>query len=240
MNIPNGLNPHKLIRHNDSDDHDDLREQVPTYYGTQKETGKIILENMAYGLESPRFMDVKIGARTVSQSELMAAGKGASDAWKKKQRLKLADWIRNAQKRGFTIVAATGFADVGRNRITWIQPEEIFRTYFGKATEITLSMQRALRQSASMQIENIIQSVDWSSYAMVAASVLFVTGKDTRPDRKRDAAYPWVCRVRVIDFAHSYYQQELGGWGAAGFEKYSRNFIEGLQALHAAILPPGG
>ena len=192
---------------------------------------------MAYGLESPRFLDIKIGYRTVSQSELMAAGKGASDAWKKKQRLKLADWIRNAQKRGFTVVASTGFADVGRNRITWIDPDKIFRTYFGDHPEITIRIQRALRESATAQIENMIRAVDWSSYAMVASSVLFVTGKETRPDAIREESSPWTCRVRLIDFAHAYYREGMGSWGQEGFEKYSRNFIEGLQALHAAIRP---
>ena len=246
VEVPGGID-RPYIRGNDPELHDELREFVPTYYGMQKASENIILENLAFGLESPRFMDVKIGYRTVSQSELVVGGKGESAAWKKKLRLKLADYYRQAHRRGFTIVAAKGFADVGRNEITRLEPEKVFKTYFGGEDELKAKA-AGLRISAAAQLDRIIGSVNWSEYAMVACSVLFVLGK-TSESRLASAkaaqampemaahrmTHPWVCRVRLIDFAHSYHQDSRGEWGEANFRKYSENFSEGIRALSNAV-----
>jgi hypothetical protein len=207
---------------------------LPTYYGTHAVTGHIVLENLAHGLAGARFLDVKIGARTCSQEELMAAGRGASSAWLKKQKLKIADWATSSEERGFRVVAATGFANHSRKQLAQLDPQVVYNTFLanglpGVAAPPGAGMIPAgLRAQIAAQVEQLRVGVNWCDYAMIAASVLVVVGWDA-------AAGAWVARARLIDFAHSYHHTRRGGWSAEQFRKYSRNFSEGLASFSISI-----
>src|SRR4051812_1474404 len=80
-----------------------LKNVVPDYYGSgvSKDGDKTVtIGNIGHGLTSPRFMDVKIGAATVSKKELLASGaKGTMGAWWKKRKLEATDWYLNSSTR---------------------------------------------------------------------------------------------------------------------------------------------
>ncbi|MCG8472365.1 MAG: inositol polyphosphate kinase family protein [Desulfobacterales bacterium] len=224
--VPQGLARHSRIAQHTPEIHATLRNYVPYYYGLEQGTERIVLENLAYGLEHPQFFDVKIGAKTCSMGELVAAGRGASSAWKKKQKLKMADYFTLSSKRGFRMVAVSCFPKDGRKELARRDPSLVIRKYFESAIKGGGSP-IALRREASDKVNAILSQVAWDDYAMIAASILFVMGKTSVSSMRPQ----WICRVKLIDFAHTYHRSRLGRLSDSQLTKYSRNFSQGLAAF---------
>jgi hypothetical protein len=207
---------------NASSSHAVLRQYSPKYYGGYEENGThIAIENMAANLDHPAILDVKIGASTCSQSEQVFCGKGAAKAWLKKHEMEIADAHLMSQTRGFRVVSATG-CEEDRRKLARTSPEEVFATFFkGNAAD---------RQTAAAKVAEMIANIPLNQYAMIAASVLIVVGNSQRPDSEGRV------KVKLIDFAHAYTTDRMpANWDQAKFDKYSRNFSEGLAEFQKAL-----
>jgi hypothetical protein len=194
-----------------------LTPHVPRYYGGYTENGGtyIALENLAYGLAHPAILDVKIGAITCSLPEMIGSERGAASAWLKKQKMNISDALTLSSTRGFRVVSATGFDHYGRMQLARVDPEVVLGRFFTSA---------ATRKAAAERVAAFIDAVDWSQYAMIAASVLIVVGSGGE------------VRVKVIDFAHSYAMGGPNNFGTdVKFDKYSVNFSHGLRSFAQAL-----
>lgn len=147
----------------------------------------------------------------------------------------MADWWTESATRGYRVVDCSGFSDTSRSALARKDPQEVFHKFFGEQLDNSQGVRlrlpdKQLRLKVAEEIANISDANWLTQYAIVAGSVFIVIGLDQKTNQ-------WVHRIKIIDFAHSYHIDQTNQWANGQFEKYSRNFSDGLRCLKDDIRP---
>lgn len=171
-----------------------------------------------------RELDIKIGARTASRSELIDAGMSSAQAFKKKVKLTAADLIRGSraiigEHRGFTLAGRTQAGeqlDYSRNAAGRFSESRIREMLDGPP-----DLRPQLGQRLLEQLEHIQACTKDLPVTFVASSILISL------DRKN----PGNSVARLIDLAHPVQPQG----GQADFDKLKAQFQQGLGNLISLV-----
>jgi len=197
-------------------------------FGRLRETAQasgqsvLVMEALGGGIpkEHKREMDVKIGSRTASRTELMDSGASAGAALKKKAKMTVADlargsWSLAGENRGYSL---TGRTIAGQN-------PDSSRFSAGRNSEANITQTLDLpdgkgQQAAERLLEdlnNIRGKMRETPVTFVASSVLMAV----------DEQEPANSAARLIDLAHPVQP----GVGTSNYDKLDQRFDEGLGHL---------
>ena len=190
----------------------------------------IRLGDITYGMADARVMDIKIGFKTVSKTELKESGVGFIKRNVKKRKLKFADWYTKSSTRGYRVVSAAGVQGT-RQQVARMDLAVVLAIYFGVSphSKDNTSPEAKARLKAAfsflMQLKELHTSEFVTKYRMIAASVLNSFDMND-PDRKGG------CVMKLIDFAHTdILPEEKGSAKYANYQKFIGYFSRGLSYL---------
>ncbi|MEU8686687.1 inositol polyphosphate kinase family protein [Streptomyces sp. NPDC048611] len=172
----------------------------------------IYIDNLTFGMKTPKVLDIKVGESTASKQELLTSMSHA-DAWKKKMKLKVADTVTGSADRGYRAVGGTGLKGKSRRAIGQ-ESEQVVRGF---------SEDHSVYDTLVEQLTHVRTAAGKSGLAFIAASVLIAV--DEQPAAESPAA---TAKLNLIDFAHTFGPEQLG---KDQVEKYRARFDAGLARL---------
>jgi hypothetical protein len=182
---------------------------------------QVLIENITHGMNDPHLLDVKIGARTASRTEL-ERHLSAVSAQIKKWKLKVADKTTGSSSRGYRVVGGTGIKSgtAGERATAGRASDTHIRGYAAPEEGSIQDLAHQLHQ----QVLHIADVVKGSGHTAIAASVLMAV--DRHPGPGAEGAV----QAKLIDFAHTFGPDDPG-MSRDQFDKYSNNFDEGIRNL---------
>ncbi|ARL89805.1 hemagglutinin [Burkholderia pseudomallei] len=202
------------------------RQAMATFKGWAEMKGQRVVVMQALGAEiAPEDkieLDVKIGASTVSRTELIGAGRTRWQALSKKVRLTAADLLRGSRSlvgddRGYTLAGRTsgGIALDARNSRNSVgrSSESLIREALDRSPDTRWRNAQHLLE----QLQTIREKMHALPLTFVASSVLIAIDK-----RKPENSV-----ARLIDLAHPVQPFE----NEADYEKVNHRFEDGLDKL---------
>ncbi|WP_433891803.1 inositol polyphosphate kinase family protein [Streptomyces sp. CA-111067] len=180
----------------------------------------IYIENLTHGMAKPKLLDIKVGESTASRHELLES-MSKVDAWKKKMKLKVADFVTGSASRGYRAVGGTGLKGKSRRQIG---------QQSGKIVD-DFAEESSLSAVLVEKLEHVRAAAKSSGLAFIAASVLIAV--DEEPAEGSSAAS---AKLNLIDFAHTFGPERLG---AEQVKKYQDRFDQGMAGLIAAVKAAG-
>lgn len=175
----------------------------------------IEMENIKFGLDNPKMMDIKIGTETMCKNELKRQG----DNWLVRNIRKnysiVKDYLSGSSTRGWRVTGGTRIKgnDIsnGRNSMTYL------RDFLG-GKKISKEMTDKLYQKL-LQIRTASKKGD---YAFVDSSILIAANqKDVR--------------ATIIDFAFAFNKKQDTSLNNKTFNKYHSKFQQGLDSLISEV-----
>ncbi|WP_395372804.1 inositol polyphosphate kinase family protein [Streptomyces tubercidicus] len=197
-------------------------EQVRTMDGEKGEgddSTHIYIDNLTFGMKTPKVLDIKVGESTASKQELLTSMSKA-DAWKKKMKLKAADKVTGSADRGYRAVGGTGLK--GSRRAIGRESEQIVQGF---------SPEPSVYDALVEKLTHVRAAAGDSGLAFIAASVLIAV--DERPATESPAA---AAKLNLIDFAHTFGSEQLS---EEQVKKYRTRFDEGMARLITDVKAAG-
>jgi hypothetical protein len=199
---------------------------IPKYGGicVDNKLKYIVLENLTKDMSNSWIMDVKIGKRTASYSQLIGKKRKISSLKKlrylsKKYRHNIQDLITTSDKYGFRSEQLPSKKIQGlfrKMRIGMLNPQKMLSIYFEKDKK-NIALKNIIKKFT--KLNKFIQSEEFNDYSFVGTSILFIYDNTKN---KRDNV-----NLSIIDFKRTRQSKRM----TKNEKKYREFFREGTNNL---------
>lgn len=195
-------------------------EFMPKYYGALENqalrTQQIKIENLAANMTAPNIIDIKIGCRTSSYSQLRKQGMSRARAAGKTLYMRFSDRISSTGELGFRVVSLSGGSKT-KAQFGLMEPKGIIEDFRPKNQATAAAIMHEVDR-----LQKFVQSDEFNKYSIIGASALLLY------DESGDVP---LVKVKLIDFAHS---SVVDGTQDKN-SKYTERFRYGMHRLHAVL-----
>lgn len=176
----------------------ELNEFIPKFggfcVGPESHNKYVAMENIKDGFEKPWEIDIKIGLRSASRSELKNRMGAVRGAMKKKVHVLMDEYFSTSGKFGFRVENFSRDPENKKLQSKKMEPQEIFKLYFkhDKSGKVLKNFIKRIER-----FYRLIMQDDFDPYFLIASSLLFVYDKKNNINNNYDV------NVKMIDFDHS-------------------------------------